>query len=43
MWRKYLSNSFALWADMLHIKDIYVSGRKMVVGDGKRTHFWGDS
>jgi hypothetical protein len=46
MWRKYLSNSCvfsashgkkdsALWTDMLHIKDIYISGRKMAVGDGE--------
>jgi hypothetical protein len=34
---------YATWTDMLHIKDIYFSGIKMVVGDGKRTHFWGDS
>jgi hypothetical protein len=25
---------------MLRIKEIYHSGRKMVVGDCKRTHFW---
>jgi hypothetical protein len=31
-----------LWADMLKVKDIYVSGRSMSVRDGRRTHIWGD-
>jgi hypothetical protein len=46
MWRKYLHNSCvsfasqnkkdsALWKDMLHIRDIYLSGRKMAVGLAK--------
>jgi hypothetical protein len=54
MWRKYLENSTifsvshkqkdsALWSDMLHVKEIYLCGRKMQVGNGARTHFWGDS
>jgi hypothetical protein len=54
MWKKYLRNSgiytaahkqkdSALWSDMLHVKDLYLCGRKMQVGDGARTHFWGDS
>jgi hypothetical protein len=54
MWRKYLENSTvfsvghkqkdsALWTDMLHVKEIYLCGRKMQVGNGTRTHFWGDS
>jgi hypothetical protein len=54
MWRKYLENStvfsvghkqkdLALWTDMLHVKEIYLCGRKMQVGNGTRTHFWGDS
>jgi hypothetical protein len=53
MWRKYLENSTVfsvghkqkdsvLWADMLHVKEIYLCGRKMQVGNGVRTHFWGD-
>jgi hypothetical protein len=28
---------------MLHIKDIYLSGRSMKVRNGERTHFWGDT
>jgi hypothetical protein len=28
---------------MLHVKEIYLCGRKMQVGNGARTHFWGDS
>jgi hypothetical protein len=54
MWKKYCRNSgiytashkqkdSALWSDMLHVKDLYLCGRKMQVGDGTRTHFWGDS
>jgi hypothetical protein len=54
MWKKYLHNSCifsdshkqkdsALWSDMLHNKKIYLGGGKMMVGDGKRTRFWGDS
>jgi hypothetical protein len=50
MWKKYLRNSgiytaahkqkdSALWSDMLHVKDLYLCGRKMQVGDGTRTHF----
>jgi hypothetical protein len=42
MWRKYLSNSCAfsashkqidsaLWADMIHIKDIYASYKKIFI------------
>jgi hypothetical protein len=53
MWKKYLENTTifavghkqkdsALWSDMLHVKDIYLCGRKMLVKDGTRTHFWGD-
>jgi hypothetical protein len=34
---------YALWSDMLHIKDLYLCGRIMQVRDGTRTHFWGDS
>jgi hypothetical protein len=54
MWKKYLARSCVfyakhklsespLWADMLKVKDIYLSGRSMKVNDGKRTHFWGDT
>jgi hypothetical protein len=32
----------ALWSDMLHIKEIYLCGRRMQIGDGKRTDFRGD-
>jgi hypothetical protein len=51
---KYLNNSCvylarhkthdsALWLDMLHVKDIYLSGRSMRVKNGERAHFWGDT
>jgi hypothetical protein len=28
-----------LWLDMLHIRDIYLCGRRMIVGNGCRTSF----
>jgi hypothetical protein len=54
MWKTYLNKSCvylarhkahdsALWLDMLHVKDIYLSGRSMRVRNGERTHFWGDT
>jgi hypothetical protein len=30
-----------LWKDMLHVKHIYLGGRRMHVGDGRTTSFWG--
>jgi hypothetical protein len=32
-----------LWSDMLKIRDIYLCGRRMKVGNGILTSFWGDS
>jgi hypothetical protein len=31
------------WADMLKVKEIYLSGRSMRVRYGKRNHFWCDT
>jgi hypothetical protein len=36
-------NDSAIWSDLLKVKDIYLQGRKMAVGNGKRTDFWQDS
>jgi hypothetical protein len=36
------SNS-PLWNDLLKIKDLYVKGRVMKIGNGKETNFWRDS
>jgi hypothetical protein len=39
MWRKYMpnasqgQNNSVLWSEMLHINDIYLSWRKMLIGD----------
>jgi hypothetical protein len=32
-----------LWKDMLQVKHIYLSGRRMQVCDGRNTYFWGDA
>jgi hypothetical protein len=32
-----------LWADMLQVRDNYLCGRRMQVGSGTLTSFWGDS
>ena len=29
------------WADPIKIKDLYLKGKKMMVGNGKQTDFWG--
>jgi hypothetical protein len=31
-----------LWTDMLHVKQIYLCGRRMKVGNGRDTSFWCD-
>lgn len=33
----------ASWHDLLKIKQLYLLGRCMVIGDGRRTDFWGDA
>ena len=33
----------AFWTDMLAVKDIYLCGREMIVGNGQDTDFWGDA
>jgi hypothetical protein len=32
-----------LWSDMLKVRDLYLCGRRMRVGNGLLTSFWGDS
>jgi hypothetical protein len=36
------SNS-PMWNDLVKIKDIYLNGRIISVGDGRKTDFWEDS
>jgi hypothetical protein len=36
---KHRAQDSAFWSDMLHIKEIYMCGRRMQIGDGKRTDF----
>ena len=51
--KKYLSRSCVsmvkrkqsnspVWKDLLKVKDVYMKGRKMVVGKGNKTDFWQD-
>jgi hypothetical protein len=40
---KHRHNDFAIWYDLLKVRDIYLQGRKMCVKDGKKTLFWKDS
>jgi hypothetical protein len=37
-----INKKTAFWSDMLHVKDLYLCGRKMQEGDGSRTHLRGD-
>jgi hypothetical protein len=32
-----------LWIDMLQVKELYLCGRRMQVGNGKLTNFWSDA
>ena len=54
MRRKYIGNSgihaakfrptdSAFWSDMMHVREVYMCGRKMSVGNGLKTHFWKDA
>jgi hypothetical protein len=36
---KHRSGDSPLWSDLLHIRDIYLCGRRMVVGNGCRPAF----
>jgi hypothetical protein len=36
---KHRQNDFAMWSDLLKIKDIYLQGRQVKIGDGKNTLF----
>ena len=29
-----------VWNDLLKVKDLYLKGRSVVIGDGKSTSFW---
>jgi hypothetical protein len=40
---RHRSGDSPLWSDMLYIRDIYLCGRRMIVGNGCRTSFWGDA
>jgi hypothetical protein len=40
---KHRPGDSSLWADMLHVRDIYFCGRRMQVGSGTLTSFWDDS
>jgi hypothetical protein len=40
---KYIPGDSPLWKDMLQVKHIYLKGRRMKVGNGRTTSFWGDA
>lgn len=40
---KHRQTDSAIWTDMLKIKGVYLQGRKMILGNGKRTLFWHDT
>jgi hypothetical protein len=42
-WAKHRKNDSPLWKDMMHVRDIYLCGRRMAVGNGCRTSFWKDA
>ena len=42
MLKKKQSNS-PVWNDLLQVKDAYVHGRKMIVGNGNKTNLWKDT
>lgn len=35
-------NDSPVWSDLLQVKDIYMQGRVVIVGDGKNSDFWQD-
>jgi hypothetical protein len=44
IWRvKMKANDSPVWKNMLRIKEIYLRGRKMSIGNGKATDFWHDA
>jgi hypothetical protein len=32
-----------MWADLLKVRNLYLQGRKFVIGNGKNILFWKDS
>jgi hypothetical protein len=40
---KHRNGDSPLWYDLLHVREIYLCGRRMAVGNGCRTSFWGDA
>jgi hypothetical protein len=36
-------NDSPVWGNLLKIKEIYLKGRTMIIGDGKSTDFWHES
>jgi len=37
---KHRQTNSAIWSDLLKIRDVYLQGRKMKVGNGQKTLFW---
>jgi hypothetical protein len=39
---KHRQSDSAIWYDLLEVRDVYFQGRKMNVGNGRKTLFWKD-
>ena len=39
---KHRQSDSAIWHDLLKIRDVYLQGRKIIVGNGRKTLFWRD-
>jgi hypothetical protein len=40
---KHRSGDSPMWSELLRIRDIYLCGRRMAIGNGCRNNFWGDA
>jgi hypothetical protein len=38
---KHRSGDSPMWSELLRIRDIYLCGRRMAIGNGCRNNFWG--
>jgi len=39
---KHRQSDSAIWSDLLKVSDVYLQGRKMIIGNGQKTLFWKD-
>jgi hypothetical protein len=36
------ANDSPIWSDLLKVKDLYLQGRSIRIGNGRKTRFWSD-